>query len=330
MLLMHANAREDITEAHAGDIVALTGLVATGTGDTLCDPSHPVMLQPMLFPEPVIEITVEARSDAEQDKMKVALARLAQEDPTFIVARDPETGQTIIRGMGELHLEIIVDRLRREFKVGVDAGMPQVAYRETISRTGDSEATEARASGENGGIARVKLSLEPGAPGAGVQIDIGEGVDAPAGEVVRGALEAAKEFGVLAGYPVIDFRAAIVAAVGASPASLELAARTAFRDGMRKANPILLEPVMRVEIVTPDDHLGDIIGDLNARRGQISGMGQRGNARTIDATVPLANMFGYVNALRSASKGRAQYSMQFDHHAPAPQAVAAEVRAKLA
>jgi elongation factor G len=330
MLLMHANAREDIAEAFAGDIVALVGLTVTGTGDTLCDPAHPVVLQPMLFPEPVIEITVEARSAADQDKMSAALARLAQEDPTFVVARDPETAQTIIRGMGELHLEIIVDRLRREFKVGVDAGMPQVAYRETITRAAESEFVQARAGGDDIGAARVKIGFHPGEPGSGFTFGAVGGIDEETLTAIGRAVASAKEFGVLAGYPVVDMRATLLAAEGVSPLALDLAARGAFRDGMRKGAPILLEPVMRVEIVTPDDHLGDILGDLNARRGQIEGMGRRGNASTVDAMVPLVNMFGYVNALRSASKGRAQYSMQFDHHARVPQAVAGEGRAKLA
>jgi elongation factor G len=328
MLLMHANTCEEIGEAHTGDIVALVGLSATSTGDTLCDPSAPVVLQPMLFPEPVIEVAVEARTEAEQERMRGALARLAQEDPTFVVSRDPETGQTIIRGMGELHLEIIVDRMKREFKVDAAVGVPQVAYRETITRR--AEAEQSRIAGDAGHLARVKLAVEPLERSAGFVFHAAAGIDPATAGTVRRAIEGAKEFGALAGYPVVDFATTLVDAQGASPLAIEVAARAAFIDGLRAAGSTLLEPVMRIEIVTPENYMGDIIGDLSARRGQISGMGQRGDARTIDATAPLANMFGYVKTLRSISKGRAQFSMQFDHYDPVPQATADEVRAKLA
>jgi elongation factor G len=330
MLLMHANAREDIAEAHAGDIVALVGLSVTGTGDTLCDPAAPVVLQPMLFPEPVIEVAVEARTEAGQEQMRAALARLAQEDPSFIVSRDPESGQTIIRGMGELHLEIIVDRMKREFRVDANVGVPQVAYRETITRASEIGYIHERAAGDLGQSARLRLVFAPGEAGSGFVFHAPAGLDTHAVEAIRAGLDAAKEFGIVAGFPVVDFAATLVDMEGSSPLALELAARAAFREGMRGAGPTLLEPVMRVEIVTPEEHMGVIIGDLNSRRGQISGMDQRGSARTIDATAPLANMFGYVNTLRSMSKGRARFTMQFDHYDPVPQAIADEVRAKLA
>jgi len=337
MLLMHANAREDIVEAYAGDIVALVGLTATSTGDTLCDPAAPVLLQPMVFPEPVIEVAVEAKTQADQERMSAALARLAQEDPTFVVALDPDSGQTVIRGMGELHLEIIVDRLRREFKVDANVGVPQVAYREAVTRRTEIDHTVSRRFGELDQVVRVKLLLEPGETGSGFVFALGEAaLELPKDCIaaVRRGLETALASGVLAGFPVVDLNVTLIDGSRRgnddSPSAFEVAARAAFKEGVWKAGPILLEPVMRVEIVTPEEYVGDIIGDLNARRGQISGMDQRGGARLIDAAAPLANMFGYVNTLRSVSKGRAQYSMQFDHYDPVPQAIADEVRAKLA
>jgi len=337
MLLMHANTREDIVEAHAGDIVALVGLTATSTGDTLCDPATPVVLQPMVFPEPVIEVAVEARTAADQERMSAALARLAQEDPTFVVALDPDSGQTVIRGMGELHLEIIVDRLKREFKVAANVGTPQVAYRETITRRAETDHSLVRRAGDIDQFARVRLAFEPGATGSGYSFgvaDAAQGLPAGCVEAVRRGVDAAIASGVLAGFPVVDLTVTLVEGAGRgdeySEAAFEGAARAAFREGLWEAGPILLEPVMRVEIVTPEEYMGDIIGDLNARRGQISGMDQRGAAQLINAAAPLANMFGYVNTLRSVSKGRAQYSMQFDHYDPVPQAIADEVRAKLA
>jgi elongation factor G len=337
MLLMHANMREDIHEARAGDIVALASLTATTTGDTLCDPAHPIVLERMEFPEPVIEVAVEPRTRMDHEKMRSALARLASEDPTFRVTIDRESGQTVIRGMGELHLEIIVDRLRREFKVDADVGAPQVAYRETITRRAEVDYAHRRQAGDQGQFARVRLVFEPGMSGSDFVFD-SRVADAavPAAFVpgVAAGLGAARDSGVLAGFPVVDFKVSLVDGafddIDSSALAFEIAARAAFREGMQKAGPVLLEPVMRVEVVTPEDYMGDIIGDLNARRGQISGMGQRGNARTIDAVAPLANMFGYVNTLRSMSQGRAQYSMQFDHYEPVPQAIADEVRAKLA
>ncbi len=337
MLQMHANMREDITEAYAGDIVALASLKSTTTGDTLCDPAAPIVLQAIAFPEPVIEVAVEAKTAADQDKMDVALARLAQEDPTFQVSLDADSGQTIIRGMGELHLEIIVDRMKREFKVDANVGSPQVAYRETITRPAQVDYTHDKQLGGSDHFARVRLDFEPGDVGSGFAFEAKVANDVMPTEFVSGVesgLDAAKEFGVLAGFPVVDVSVALVGGAyrGAVSTALdfEVAARAAFKEGMQKAGPVLLEPIMRVEVLTPEDHMGDIIGDLASRRGQISGMDQRGAARSIDAMAPLANMFGYVNTLRSMSKGRAQYSMQFDHYDPVPQAIADEVRAKLA
>jgi elongation factor G len=337
MLQMHANAREEIDVAYAGDIVALPGLGVTSTGDTLCDPAAPVVLQSIAFPEPVIEIAVEAKTAADQEKMESALARLAQEDPTFQVARDPESGQTVIRGMGELHLEIIVDRMKREFKVNANVGMPQVAYRETITRRAEIDYVHEKQLGGSDHFARIKLDFAPGNAGSGFAFESKVANDRVPSEFVSGVkngLTSAKESGVLAGFPVVDFNVALIDGAyreaGSSALDFEVAARAAFQEGMRKAGPVLLEPVMRVEVLTPEDYMGDIIGDLSSRRGQISGMDQRGAARSIDAMAPLANMFGYVNTLRSMSKGRAQYSMQFDHYDPVPQAIADEVRAKLA
>jgi elongation factor G len=337
MLLMHANMREDIQEACAGDIVALASLKSTTTGETLCDPRYPIVLERMEFPEPVIEIAVEPRTRADQEKLSAALARLAEEDPSFRVALDSETGQTIIRGMGELHLEIIVDRVKREFKVDANVGAPQVAYRETVTRAAEIDHTHRAQVGITAQFAQVKLGVAPGVAGS----DFAFESEVPAGrlakEFVHGVevgLASAKESGVVAGFPVIDCAVTLLDGaahdVDSSAQAFEIAAGAAFREGMRRAGPVLLEPVMRVEVVTPEDYMGEIIGDLNARRGQISAMGQRANARTIDAMVPLANMFGYVNTLRSMSQGRAQYSMQFDHYDPVPQAIADGVRAKLA
>jgi elongation factor G len=337
MLQMHANMREDVDTAYAGDIVAIPGLAFTSTGDTLCDPAEPVVLQSIPFPEPVIEVVVEAKTTADQEKMEAALARLAQEDPTFQVARDPESGQTVIRGMGELHLEIIVDRMKREFKVNANVGTPQVAYRETITRTADVDYTHRATLGPMGQYARVMLAFEPDAPGSDFVFESKLAAGQLDGAFIQGVetgVMAAKDGGVIAGYPVVGCKVTLVDGaqheVDSSPLAFQVAARAAFQEGMRKAGPVLLEPIMRIEVLTPEDHMGDIIGDLASRRGQISGMDQRGAARSIDAMAPLANMFGYVNTLRSLSKGRAQYSMQFDHYDPVPQAIADEVRAKLA
>jgi len=337
MLLMHANHREDIKEARAGDIVAFVGLKDTMTGDTLCDTANPVILERMEFPDPVIEIAVEPKTKADIEKMGLALSRLAMEDPSFRVTSNTETGQTIIKGMGELHLDIIVDRLKREFKVEANVGAPQVAYRETISAAYDCDYTHKKQSGGAGQFARVKILFEPLPPGSGYQFEnkvVGGNVPKEYIPGVEKGLEQAKETGVIAGFPCTDFKATLHDGayhdVDSSTMAFEIAARACFREGIPQAKPKLLEPVMKVEVITPEDYMGDIIGDLNSRRGQVSGMDQRGNARVIDATVPLANMFGYVNNLRSMSQGRAQYTMQFDHYAEVPQMVADEIKAKLA
>ncbi len=337
MLQMHANHREDIKEARAGDIVAFAGLKSTTTGDTLSDPAAPVVLERMEFPEPVIEIAVEPKTKGDQEKMGQALARLATEDPSFRVAVDHESGQTVIKGMGELHLEIIVDRMKREFKVDANVGAPQVAYRETITRPAEVDYTHKKQTGGAGQFARVKLRFEPLAPGEGFAFEnevIGGAVPKEYVPGVEKGLKASTETGVLAGFPVIDLKVTLFDGayhdVDSSVLAFEIAARAAFKEGVMKAAPKLLEPIMRVEVVTPDEYLGDVIGDLNSRRGQITGMDTRGNARVIDAMVPLANMFGYVNTLRSMSQGRAQYTMHFDHYEQVPQAVADEVRAKMA
>ncbi len=337
MLLMHANSREDIKQARAGDIVALAGLKQTTTGDTLCDPKSAVVLERMEFPEPVIEVAVEPKTKGDQEKMGVALARLASEDPSFRVTSDAESGQTVIKGMGELHLEIIVDRMRREFKVDANVGAPQVAYRETISRQAEIDYTHKKQTGGAGQFARVIIRFEPLSPGSGFEFEsavVGGSVPREYVPGVQKGLTIARESGVLTGFPVIDFKATLVDGashdVDSSVLAFEIAARAAFREGMQKAGPKLLEPVMRVEVVTPEEYMGDIIGDLNSRRGQITGMDQRGNARVIEAMVPLATMFGYVNTLRSMSQGRAQYTMQFDSYVEVPQQISEEVRHRLA
>ena len=337
MLLMHANHREDIKEAHAGDIVAIAGLKSTTTGETLSDPKDPIILERMDFPEPVIEVAVEPKTKSDQEKMGVALGRLAQEDPSFRVTSDPESGQTVIKGMGELHLEILVDRMKREFKVEANVGAPQVAYRETITRSAEIDNTHKKQTGGSGQFARVKLVFEPLEPGEGGVFEnkvTGGSVPREFVPGVQKGLNSARDTGVLAGFPLIDFKATLVDGashdVDSSVLAFEIATRAAYREGIPRAAPVLLEPMMRVEVVTPEDYMGDIIGDLNSRRGHITGMDSRGNAQVINAMVPLANMFGYVNNLRSMSQGRAQYTMHFDHYAKVPQAVADEVVAKLA
>jgi elongation factor G len=337
MLLMHANSREDIKEARAGDIVAIAGLKMTTTGDTLCDPRRPVLLERMEFPDPVIEVAVEPKTKADQEKMSVALSRLANEDPSFRVSVDAESGQTVIKGMGELHLEIIVDRMKREFKVDAAVGAPQVAYRETISRISTVDYTHKKQTGGAGQFARVAIRFEPLEPGGGVLFEseiVGGSVPREYVPGVQKGIMSAAQTGVIAGFPMIDFKAVLFDGashdVDSSVLAFEIAARAAFREGVGKAAPKLLEPLMRVEVVTPEDYMGDIIGDLNSRRGQISGMDQRGNARVITALVPLATMFGYVNTLRSMSQGRATYTMHFDRYADVPQAISEEVRQRLA
>ena len=337
ILLMHANNREEIKEAYAGDIVALVGLKGTTTGDTLSDAAKPVILERMEFPEPVIEVAVEPRSKADQEKMGIALSRLAAEDPSFRVGSDPESGQTVIKGMGELHLEIIVDRMKREFKVEANVGAPQVAYRETITREANVDYTHKKQSGGSGQFARVKLVFAPGEKGSGFKFEskiIGGSVPKEYIPGVEKGLESAIQNGVIAGFPMVDLTAQLIDGayheVDSSALAFEIASRAAFKEGIAKAGPQLLEPVMRVEVVTPEDYMGDIIGDLNSRRGQITGMEPRGNGQVINAMVPLATMFGYVNTLRSLSQGRAQFTMHFDHYEPVPQMVAEEIRAKYA
>ena len=336
MLLMHANSREDIKEAHAGDIVAICGLKDTTTGDTLCDTVKSIVLERMIFPEPVIEVAVEPKTKADQEKMGLALSRLATEDPSFRVTSDAESGQTIIKGMGELHLEIIVDRMKREFKVEANVGAPQVAYRETITKMAEVDYTHKKQSGGSGQFARIELRFEPQEPGVPYSFEstiVGGSVPKEYIPGVEKGLLQASGTGIIAGFPVIDYKVTLFDGayhdVDSSVLAFEIAAKAAFREGIAKADPRLLEPVMKVEVVTPEEYMGDIIGDLNSRRGQVSGMDQRGNARVVNAMVPLASMFGYVNTLRSMSQGRAQFTMQFDHYEQVPTHIADEVRAKL-
>jgi elongation factor G len=337
ILLMHANSREEVKEARAGDIVALVGLKNTTTGDTLADAQKPVVLERMEFPDPVIEVAVEPKTKADQEKMGVALNKLAAEDPSFRVGTDQESGQTVIKGMGELHLEIIVDRMKREYKVDANVGAPQVAYRETLTRNAEVDYTHKKQTGGSGQFARIKLNFLPGEKGSGVKFDsriVGGSVPKEYIPGVQKGIEASTQNGVIAGFPMTDIRVELVDGayheVDSSVMAFEIAARSAFREGAAKAGPQLLEPVMRVEVVTPEDYMGDIIGDLNSRRGQITGMEPRGNAQVVNAMVPLATMFGYVNTLRSLSQGRAQFTMHFDHYEPVPAMVAEEIRAKYA
>ena len=337
MLLMHANSREDIDEARAGDIVAIAGLKETTTGDTLCDPAHPIILERMEFPEPVIELSVEPKTKADQEKMGIALNRLAAEDPSFRVSTDHESGQTIIKGMGELHLDILVDRMKREFKVEANVGAPQVAYREYLGKKVDIDYTHKKQSGGTGQFGRVKATIVPGERGSGFQFfDEIKGGNIPREYIpsaAKGFRETA-ETGSLIGFPIIDFEVHLTDGayhdVDSSALAFEICARGAMREAAQKAGIKLLEPIMKVEVVTPEDYLGDVIGDMNSRRGQIQGTDTRGNAQAVTAMVPLANMFGYVNQLRSFTQGRASYSMQFSHYDEVPQNVADEVKAKLA
>jgi elongation factor G len=337
MFQMHANSREQISEAFAGDIVAIVGLKDTTTGDTLSASNAQVILERMIFPEPVIDIAVEPKSKADQEKMGLALARLAAEDPSFRVKTDEESGQTIISGMGELHLDIIVDRMRREFKVEANIGAPQVAYRETITRASEVDYTHKKQSGGSGQFARVKLTIEPNVPGAGFEFVnkvVGGTVPKEYIPGVQKGVASVMSAGPLIGFPIVDVKVTLTDGayhdVDSSVLAFEIAGRAGFNEGLRKAGPKLLEPIMKVEVTTPEDYMGDVIGDLNSRRGQIHGTENRGVIQVVDAYVPLANMFGYVNSLRSMSQGRAQYTMQFDHYEQVPQAVADEVQAKYA
>ncbi|MEM7492998.1 MAG: elongation factor G [Pseudomonadota bacterium] len=337
MMIMHSNDREEIEEAYAGDIIALAGLKGTTTGDTLADKQQPVVLETMNFPDPVIEIAVEPKTKADQEKMSAGLARLAAEDPSFQVESDHESGQTIMKGMGELHLDILVDRLKREFKVEANIGQPQVAYREAIGRPTEIDYTHKKQSGGSGQFARVKIQFEPLEAGSGFEFDskiVGGAVPKEYIPGVEKGLGMAKENGLLAGYPVTDFKATLIDGafhdVDSSVLAFEIAARAAFRELKSEGDPRLMEPVMRVEVVTPEDYMGDIIGDLNSRRGQIQGSEPRGNATAINAFVPLVNMFGYVSNLRGMSQGRAQFTMQFDHYAEVPKAEAQKITQELA
>jgi elongation factor G len=338
MLLMHSNNREDIKEAFAGDIIALAGLKDTRTGDTLCDPvKSPVILEKMTFPEPVIEIAIEPKSKADQEKLGVALGKMVAEDPSFTVFTDQESGQTIMKGMGELHLDIKVDILKRTYKVEANIGAPQVAYRESLGRAVEIDYTHKKQTGGTGQFARVKLQFAPGAPGSGFIFEskiVGGAVPKEFIPGVQKGLESVKDNGLLAGFPLIDFSATLVDGayhdVDSSVLAFEIAARAAFKELREKGAPKLLEPIMKVEVLTPDEYLGDVIGDLNSRRGQIQGTDQRGNAQVITAFVPLANMFGYIGNLRGMSQGRAQFTMQYDHYDPVPPAVADEVIKKYA
>ena len=337
MMMMHSINREEIEEAFAGDIIALAGLKDTTTGDTLCDPANPVVLETMTFPEPVIEIAVEPKTKADQEKMGLALARLAAEDPSFRVETDIESGQTIMKGMGELHLDILVDRMKREFKVEANFGAPQVAYRETISRQAEIDYTHKKQTGGSGQFARVKMVITPTEPGEGFSFEskvVGGTVPKEYIPGVEKGVKSVMDSGPLAGFPVIDFKVALIDGayhdVDSSVLAFEIAARAAMRDGMKKAGAKLLEPIMKVEVVTPEEYTGGIIGDLTSRRGQISGQESRGNAVVVNAFVPLANMFGYINNLRSMSSGRAVFTMLFDHYEAVPQNISDEIQKKYA
>ena len=336
MLQMHSNSREDIKIAYAGDIIAVAGLKDTTTGDTLCDSENAVILERMEFPDPVIEVAVEPKTKADQEKMGIALQRLAAEDPSFKVSIDHESGQTVMKGMGELHLEILVDRMLREFKVDATVGAPQVAYRETITKPTTIDYTHKKQSGGAGQFAKVVMDFEPLEKGEGVVFEskiVGGRVPREYIPGVEKGIKLSTETGFLAGFPVIDFKCTLVDGafhdVDSSVMAFEIAARAAFREAMPKASAVLLEPMMKVEVVTPEEYMGDIIGDLNSRRGQVSGMEQRGVNRVVNGMVPLANMFGYVNNLRSMSQGRASYTMTFDHYEQVPHNVAEEVKEKV-
>jgi elongation factor G len=337
MLLMHANNREDIKEAFAGDIVALAGLKETRTGDTLCDTLKPAILERMEFPEPVIEIAIEPKSKADQEKLGIALSKLAAEDPSFRVSTDQESGQTILKGMGELHLDIKVDILKRTYKVDANIGAPQVAYRERLSRRQEIDYTHKKQTGGTGQFARVKIIFEPNEPGAGNQFEsqiVGGAVPKEYIPGVDKGIQSVMGSGVLAGFPVVDLKATLIDGafhdVDSSVLAFEIASRAATREALQKGGSVLLEPIMKVEVVTPEEYTGSVIGDINSRRGQIQGQDMRGNAVVIDAMVPLANMFGYVNQLRSFTQGRANYTMQFDHYDQVPEAESKKVQAKYA
>jgi elongation factor G len=337
MMMMHSINREEIEEAFAGDIIALAGLKDTTTGDTLCSDKEPVVLETMTFPDPVIEIAVEPKTKADQEKMSQGLARLAAEDPSFRVETDIESGQTIMKGMGELHLDILVDRLKREFKVEANIGAPQVAYRETIGHEIEHSYTHKKQSGGSGQFAEVKMIISPTEAGEGYSFEsriVGGSIPKEYIPGVEKGIKSVMDSGPLAGFPVIDFKVALVDGkfhdVDSSVLAFEIAGRMAMREGLKRAGAKLLEPIMKVEVVTPEEYTGGIIGDLTSRRGQVQGQDTRGNAIAIDCWVPLANMFGYINTLRSMSSGRANFSMQFDHYEPVPQSISEEIQSKYA
>ena len=334
LLHMHANHREDIDAVYAGEIAAIVGLKNTRTGDTLCDDKHPIVLESMEFPEPVIRVAIEPKTKAGQEKMAIALSKLSEEDPTFKTYTDEETGQTIIAGMGELHLEIIVDRLLREFKVEANVGAPQVAYRETIRRPADQDTKYARQSGGKGQYGHVKIKIEPNEAGKGyefVNAIVGGAIPkefiGPIDQGIQGAMQA----GVLAGYPVVDVKVTLYDGsyheVDSSEMAFKIAGSMAFKEAMRKADPVILEPIMKVAVIVPDEYMGDVIGDINARRGQIQGTESRSGTQQIDALVPLSNMFGYATDLRSKTQGRGQYSMEPSHYAEVPKSIAESIMA---
>ena len=332
ILLMHANHREDITKVYSGDIAAAVGFKNTTTGDTLCDEKHPIILESMDFPDPVIRVAIEPKTKAGQEKMGIALAKLAEEDPTFKTYTDEETGQTIIAGMGELHLEIIVDRLLREFKVEANVGKPQVAYKETIRRKADVETKYARQSGGKGQYGHVKITLEPNEPGAGyefVNAVVGGAIPKEYIEPVNQGIQGAMQNGILAGYPVVDCKVTLYDGsyheVDSSEMAFKIAGSMAFKEAMKKADPVLTEPIMQVDVMVPEEYMGDVIGDLNSRRGQIQGMEPRGAVQAISAKVPLSEMFGYATDLRSRSQGRGQYVMQPSHYAEIPKSIADKI-----
>lgn len=335
MLQMHANSREDIKVARAGDIVAFAGFKNTTTGDTLCTLDNPIILEKMQFPQPVLSVAIEPESKADQEKLSLALQRLAQEDPSFRVTTDMESGQTVIAGMGELHLDVLVDRMKREFKVHATVGAPQVAYRETITRKAEIDYTHKKQTGGAGQFARIIMTFEPLERGEGFQFEstvVGGRVPKEYIPGVEKGLKSSLDSGPLAGYPVIDFKAVLTDGafhdVDSSVLAFEIAARSAFREIMVKAGAVLLEPIMKVEVVTPEDYMGVVIGDISSRRGNIEGNEERDVSRIINALVPLANMFGYVNNLRSVSQGRASYTMQFDHYAKVPQNIVKDIQEK--
>ncbi len=337
MMMMHAINREEIEEAFAGDIIALAGLKETTTGDTLCDPQKQVVLETMTFPDPVIEIAVEPKTKADQEKMSAGLQRLAAEDPSFRVETDLESGQTIMKGMGELHLDILIDRLKREFKVEANIGAPQVAYRETIGHAVEHTYTHKKQSGGSGQFAEVKLSIMPTEAGEGYSFEskiVGGAVPKEYVPGVEKGIKSVMDSGPLAGFPVIDFKVELLDGkfhdVDSSVLAFEIASRMCMREGLRKAGAKLLEPMMKVEVLTPEEYTGGVIGDLTSRRGQVQGQDTRGNANVISAFVPLANMFGYINTLRSMTSGRAQFTMIFDHYEPVPQNISDEIQKKYA